>query len=689
MVGSGKCSVVKNERERGDFCTVDLFDVLYDLVYAACLDVFSEFSTTSEYKTLSRMVCLREEEEEKMLVNFENRDGKGTMVRNALGLEDVLKNGRLRCIFWMFLYHERAHESFSFYLHVENVVKPAFENVESDVKGFWHTLVELCNKHVHVHCPAPISTVSEVDFSYLELVHSLVVNHEADVEIGRKIMDKLEHVLESVKASIKVNEFVKFMASDSFKELAYNYNQIRISSRSNVLNIHDNSSDSSNSSNLHEIFQSLKVVTHRPQRKGSNTFQDLDFVLGNFDIIPISAILSFQLVPCASEPSFVVDRIFQHEDVDGDPHGLPENLQVFFEPLEIRFHDKKQESKLYCTTLGTPDKKFYGAFLIRYCRISDSNVNRKTKAMYGPVGIAIFSRFPILNTLRTRLQSMHLSALHQKYRDNCNWVPDATLIGQLLAPISSVYQPQVDTLSGITIPHLDFSLQELFNILSLNTIVDIYCALLLEKKIVFTCSFFDILTKVIEGFQVLLQPLSWSHVVAPLLPKSMLECIYCPTPYLFGIHSSYLLHGPNLSTLAHEHDFILVHLDARTTIGLNQLEKPTRLLRPFLKKLKAVLRVDIHDHVSNSYEETECWQSNFPQANIRAYFHQFTKSILRNVHDYCFTLTDECDQVIIFDKENYLQKLVPHDMLSFYTTFFTTQMFSHYISTPYSSIHKK
>ncbi|ETO26848.1 hypothetical protein RFI_10286, partial [Reticulomyxa filosa] len=73
------------------------------------------------------------------------------------------------------------------------------------------------------------------------------------------------------------------------------------------------------------------------------------------------------------------------------------------------------------------------------------------------------------------------------------------------------------------------STQLLFELFDLDTLVHIYTALLLEKKVLFLSTQYSILTLVAETFCSLLYPFDWPHAVIPLLPEDFLAFLKAPT----------------------------------------------------------------------------------------------------------------------------------------------------------------
>ncbi|CAB1100395.1 unnamed protein product [Ectocarpus sp. CCAP 1310/34] len=103
---------------------------------------------------------------------------------------------------------------------------------------------------------------------------------------------------------------------------------------------------------------------------------------------------------------------------------------------------------------------------------------------------------------------------------------------------------------------LDFDPSAVFRCLSPRNLCLVMLALLCERKVVLVSSRLSLLTQAGEVFRSLLQPLSWSHVYVPLLPRKMAaDLLQCPTPFILGLESV------TARELDLPRDAIQVHLD--------------------------------------------------------------------------------------------------------------------------------
>ena len=95
----------------------------------------------------------------------------------------------------------------------------------------------------------------------------------------------------------------------------------------------------------------------------------------------------------------------------------------------------------------------------------------------------------------------------------------------------------------------------LFSLISLDDFLFILYAILQETSVIFLSQNMDYLSSCVLGFQGLIRPYSWPHLITPILPLSLIEILESPMPLLAGIPKS--LHS---SVKKHSH-LIVVELD--------------------------------------------------------------------------------------------------------------------------------
>ncbi|KAM8981927.1 DENN domain-containing protein 5B isoform 2-T2 [Sarcophilus harrisii] len=101
-----------------------------------------------------------------------------------------------------------------------------------------------------------------------------------------------------------------------------------------------------------------------------------------------------------------------------------------------------------------------------------------------------------------------------------------------------VYEPVICQRPGPNeLPLSDYPLWEIFELLGLENLVQVFTCVLLEMQILLYSQDYQRLMMVAEGITTLLFPFQWQHVYVPILPASLLHFLDAPVPYLMGLQS--------------------------------------------------------------------------------------------------------------------------------------------------------
>ena len=76
--------------------------------------------------------------------------------------------------------------------------------------------------------------------------------------------------------------------------------------------------------------------------------------------------------------------------------------------------------------------------------------------------------------------------------------------------------------------------------LTAESFFKILCAIMLEKSVIFVSDNLPLLSSAILGMQCFLHPFKWSYVQIPILPRSLVDMIEAPMPFLVGLLRSHL-----------------------------------------------------------------------------------------------------------------------------------------------------
>ncbi|VAH77027.1 unnamed protein product [Triticum turgidum subsp. durum] len=87
------------------------------------------------------------------------------------------------------------------------------------------------------------------------------------------------------------------------------------------------------------------------------------------------------------------------------------------------------------------------------------------------------------------------------------------------------------------LPHADISFQPLVQCLDVDKLIQLFTAVLLERRILLRSNKYTLLTLVSEAICHLIYPIRWQHVYIPIIFSSGVDYIDAPTPYMMGLHS--------------------------------------------------------------------------------------------------------------------------------------------------------
>ncbi|XP_028332470.1 DENN domain-containing protein 5A isoform X3 [Gouania willdenowi] len=219
---------------------------------------------------------------------------------------------------------------------------------------------------------------------------------------------------------------------------------------------------------------------------------------------------------------------------------------------------------------------------------------------------------------------------------------------------SGVYGPVVcQRPSTFELPLFDFAISEMFNLLGVENVLQLFTCALLEMQILLYSQHYQRLMSVAESITALMFPFQWQHVYVPILPASLLHFLDAPVPYLMGLHSN--------------------GQDDRTKLELPQelevKEDPSSYKDPRLQCDEEELKM----HNSNIHIR-EVFANRFTQM-----FADYEVFVIQPSQDKESWFTNR-DQMQNFDKASFLSDQ-PEPYLPFLSRFLETQMFASFIDS--------
>lgn len=382
---------------------------------------------------------------------------------------------------------------------------------------------------------------------------------------------------------------------------------------------------------------------------------------------------------------------------------LPEAASRTFELAPAAAH----QSLCYNFVAGNGEHAVYGAVWRLPLAAGDSVSTQ---------GICVVSKYPLVDALRRYLQrfAQSWSAAGDLTELQGRCAPDWSTCGvhafqpaleaaniALEQHLACQHQLQqqgdvtLSTLRHLRPPPVDVALDDLFDCLSLPHILRLVALVLLEKKIVLVASSYSVLLSVGEALKALVFPLVWSHVYVPVLPLALKGYLHCPTPFIFGLHTSYARSSdiPRPSD-----DLVVVNLDRDALVGGGTVELPPTRYASLLDKLVRICRpqlhvrdcveytpprsLDITSNIKNSSSSSSAIarQRAFPSDDVRSVFYDELRDLLAGLEAFAFRFEFNGTCVAVADASN-RSRAWPADASAFLATLLQTQAFSVYVST--------
>jgi len=110
------------------------------------------------------------------------------------------------------------------------------------------------------------------------------------------------------------------------------------------------------------------------------------------------------------------------------------------------------------------------------------------------------------------------------------------------------------------------AVENLLKCLDIDSILEVFAAILLEKKILFISKHKALLTQAISCFVTFIFPFQWKHTLIPILPIKMIEILDAPFPFLIGMEPTEAIQDFDI-----ENEVIRVELDFGQVITPNDV----------------------------------------------------------------------------------------------------------------------
>ncbi|KAL5481240.1 hypothetical protein EMCRGX_G021370 [Ephydatia muelleri] len=197
-----------------------------------------------------------------------------------------------------------------------------------------------------------------------------------------------------------------------------------------------------------------------------------------------------------------------------------------------------------------------------------------SKLLYVPTCIVLVSKHPYFQFMKDALSGLFRVMMEEddtldfweclrSFMNKLFLVPSPPSDGQLLIQVQlpGFLSPLVirPPKGGL---YLDITLHYPFLSLSVDNVLKVFTALILEQRTIFLSSKYPLLTYTIQNFLYYLSPFDWRSPCVPILPYQVQEYLEAPGVYIMGCHTSFK-DSLEFKALA---DVVVVNLDTDQVI---------------------------------------------------------------------------------------------------------------------------
>ncbi|XP_058015757.1 myotubularin-related protein 13 isoform X3 [Ahaetulla prasina] len=298
---------------------------------------------------------------------------------------------------------------------------------------------------------------------------------------------------------------------------------------------------------------------------------------------------------------------FPLKDLDDTP--FPQGIELFCQPGGWHLSRERKQPTFFVVVLtDINSERHYCSCLTFYEAEIDLQGSRVTEGeqesgliqpaeVFAPKSLVLVSRLDYPEIFRACL-----GLVYTVYVDNLN-VSLETLVANLcscfvpaaggsqkLFSLGAGDRQLIQTPLHDSLPVTGISVALLFQQLGIQNVLNLFCAVLTENKVLFHSASFQRLSDACRALESLMFPLKYSYPYIPILPAQLLEVLSSPTPFIIGVHSIF---RNDIHELL---DVIIADLDGGTIkipecIHLSQLPEP--LLQQTQTSLSLVLYPDL------------------------------------------------------------------------------------------------
>uniref|UniRef100_A0A8C6XK60 SET binding factor 2 n=1 Tax=Naja naja TaxID=35670 RepID=A0A8C6XK60_NAJNA len=277
---------------------------------------------------------------------------------------------------------------------------------------------------------------------------------------------------------------------------------------------------------------------------------------------------------------------FPLKDLDDTP--FPQGIELFCQPGGWHLSRERKQPTFFVVVLTDINSErhycscltFYEAEIDLVTEGEQESGLIQPAEVFAPKSLVLVSRLDYPEIFRACL-----GLVYTVYVDNLN-VSLETLIANLcscfvpaaggsqkLFSLGAGDRQLIQTPLHDSLPVTGTSVALLFQQLGIQNVLNLFCAVLTENKVLFHSASFQRLSDACRALESLMFPLKYSYPYIPILPAQLLEVLSSPTPFIIGVHSIF---RNDIHELL---DVIIADLDGGTIkipecIHLSQLPEP-------------------------------------------------------------------------------------------------------------------
>ncbi|KAF4030341.1 DENN domain-containing protein [Phytophthora infestans] len=586
-------------------------------------------------------------------------------------LDEVLSDEWSCLVLWTHLYsssvgrHQQHHQRLSFLIETTFRITPLYQNLhvvanestdkEIDFKKLVARLKRLhprfvslngVNNGVPVASPAASRAKAQLSIAIQTLLDQKVLNSEmtagTHVEKAISALLQLAREVEREFRVLGTKSYVNFADSVVYRNFFANR---------------------SGPGNIETLLRAARIPFYQ-QPKAANP-HSLELLRAQHDEDPVTLFARAEcqvfVITALPDNSIKLTDISPHTSNATAQQVSFQTIQPFLNPSNA--HPEASRSLAFNFIAGSGSSAVHGAVMWLPAEQSSALGTQDL-----PSGLCVISKFPLVDSMRH-----FLSALWRDIRSNTEVTDHCDQVMKAAIAMGNHFPSQsIDEL-----PSLDFKLDDLFDSLSLTNVLRLFAFVLLEKKIILVASSYTVLFCASEALRALLHPLVWSHVYVPVLPLPLKDCLHCPTPFIFGLHESYVRRSdmPRPSN-----DLVVVNLDRDSLTGGGDVFLPPVRQSTMREELFRLCKP--HFASRDSVDRFDSGKRTLPTAAIRRVFDKHVREILASLEPCVNRLEFSGQNVAVVDNDN--SSLWPADTVRFCPALLHTQAMSTHLASPRS-----